>query len=498
MKFIKRSFLFFILLSLFGFESFSEEEKRVKRFLNLYIGLDHDELVEGLPRNFKTPGQWRKLLGVSYSAKKKTFRFRPKKEGTTVFLIEERSTGKILYEFHMSIQKTDLIQTAHEIKSLIQDIDGVTVKILNNKVLLDGYVLLPQEITRIYNVLQRYPDKATSLVSLNPIAERKIASLIQSDTQIQRISTNITVRTVNGNFILQGEVGSDAEKKDIETIALAYVPDLILEEAFGAKVKARNRNQIINMIKIKKAEQKPIKKAIHLVMHFVSMKKDFNKSFRFQWTPGISDETQVSIGLPGQNQEQRGFVSQVTATISNLLPKLNWAKEHGYARVLQSASLTVEEGKKGLLEATTQVPYQTIGSLGAVGTETSQSGVSSEVTPTIVGERGNDVALQMSFTSSKFTGQAAGRPIVATNKVQSEMVVRNGQSVAVGGLVDSSRIVDFNKLPQSGASDPILSLYTSKGFNKRNEQFVIFITPRIKTSASEGVERVKEKFKMGS
>ena len=496
---MKKSILFFILLSFFSFEVFCEEDKRIKRFLNLYIGLDHDEVVDKLPKNFKTSGQWRKFVGVSYSAKKKTFRFRPKKEGTTIFLIENRTTGKIIYEFHMSIQKTDLLQTAHEIKSLIQDIDGVTVTILNNKVLLDGYVLLPQEITRIYNVLQRYPDKATSLVSLNPIAERKIASLIQSDSQIRRISTNITVRTVNGNFILQGEVDTEAKKKDIETIALAYVPDLILEEAFGAKVKARNRNQIINMITVTKQDTEvPVKKAIHLVMHFVSMKKDFNKSFRFQWTPGISDETQVNIGLPGQNQEQRGFVSQVTATISNLLPKLNWAKEHGYARVLQSASLTVEEGKKGVLEAKTSVPYQTGGPDGTLLTQTANSGVSSEVTPTIVGQRQNDVALQMSFSSSKFSGQVAGVPIVSENKVQSEMVVRNGQSVAVGGLVDTSRIVDFNKLPQSGASDPILSLYTSKGHNTRNEQFVIFITPRIKTSASEGVEEVKDKFKMGS
>ncbi len=490
-------FLLLTLLNFFTFELWADDSKRIKRFLNLYIGLDHDEIVEGLPRSFKTSGSWRKFLRVSYSAKKRTFRFKPKKEGTTVFLIENRKTGKIIYEFHVSIQKTNLIQTAHEIKSLIQDIDGVSVKILNNKVLLDGYVLLPQEITRIYNVLQRYPDKATSLVSLNPIAERKIASLIQSDSQIQRISSNITVRTVNGNFILQGSVDLVSKRKDIETIALAYIPDLVLEEAFGAKVKARNRNQIINMITIEKRPTPDPKKAIHLVIHFVQMKKDFNKSFRFQWTPGISDETQLTIGLPSQNQEQRGFVSQLTATISNLLPKLNWAKEHGYARVLQSASLTVEEGKKGVLESVTKVPYQTGGPNGTLITHTADAGVSSEVTPTIVGNRNNSVSMQMRFSSSHFTGQARGVPIVSKNQVQSEMVVRNGQSVAVGGLVDSSRIVDFNKLPESASANPVLSLYTSKGYNKRNEQFVIFITPRIKTSASEGVETIKDKFKMG-
>ena len=490
---MKRIGLFFILTSFLYFPSFSEEDTRKKKFLHLYIGLEHDETIEGLPKKLRFPGKWRKLLGVSYSNTRKAFRFKPKKVGSTVFLVEDPKTEKILYEFHITVQKTDLIQTANEIRSLLEEIDGVTVKILNNKVLLDGYVLLPQHITRIYKVLQRYKDKATSLVSLSPIAERKIAQLIQKDLH-NNVSPYIRVRTINGNFFLKGEVGNEGLKKAAENIALAYIPDLVLEEAYNAKVKVRERNKIINMLTIKQIPESP-KKAVQLVVHFVEMKKDFNKSFRFQWTPSVNDNTEITVAPP--SQQNRGVITQLTATISNLLPKLNWAKQHGYARVLQSASVTVLDGRKGVLKSQREVPYQTLaGTSGTFTTKTVSEGVHAELTPSIKGARNNNVHMVMSFQTSAFLGQEKGVPTVSSNTVSSEVMVRDGQSAAVGGLVDSSHTVGFNKLPEGDVSNPIISLHTSKAFEKEQRQFVIFVTPSIKLSASAGVEKVKKRYRL--
>ena len=74
-------------------------------------------------------------------------------------------------------------------------------------------------------------------------------------------------------------------------------------------------------------------------------------------------------------------------------------------------------------------------------------------------------------------------------------MVRSGQSAAVGGLISSTTNTGYNKIPK-GIKNPIISLYASKEFSKNQSQFVVFITPIIKSSASQGADRIKRKFRI--
>ncbi len=55
---------------------------------------------------------------------------------------------------------------------------------------------------------------------------------------------------------------------------------------------------------------------------------------------------------------------------------------------------------------------------------------------------------------------------------------------------------DYNKAPPGGAENPIFTLLASKSFRRNQSQFVVFITPVIKSSASSGSERIKAKFRL--
>ncbi|MNL77338.1 hypothetical protein D3C87_2034910 [compost metagenome] len=74
------------------------------------------------------------------------------------------------------------------------------------------------------------------------------------------------------------------------------------------------------------------------------------------------------------------------------------------------------------------------------------------------------------------------------------MTVRDRQSAAVGGLIRNSTSTGYNR--PSGQKNPIISLYASKEFVKQQSQFVVFVTPMIKTSASAGSEQIKKKFRL--
>ena len=54
------------------------------------------------------------------------------------------------------MRKTDLQKVAREIQALLQGIEGIQVKILNNKVVVDGQILLPSDMKRIHSVVKQY------------------------------------------------------------------------------------------------------------------------------------------------------------------------------------------------------------------------------------------------------------------------------------------------------------------------------------------------------
>ena len=63
-------------------------------------------------------------------------------------------------------------------------------------------------------------------------------------------------------------------------------------------------------------------------------------------------------------------------------------------------------------------------------------------------------------------------------------------------IIGDARYIDYNKLPKNTPDNPLISLYTSKSFRRNQSQFVVFITPIIKNSASAGSEKIKAKFRL--
>ncbi|HEY1079301.1 MAG TPA: pilus assembly protein, partial [Bdellovibrio sp.] len=190
-----------------------------------------------------------------------------------------------------------------------------------------------------------------------------------------------------------------------------------------------------------------------------------------------------------------GIISSITGTVSNLLPKLNWAKQHGHARVLESTSLIVEEGKRGEIKQVTDQPYTVLGKDGTQGTAFASVGIVTGITPILSGEKSSSVNMEMSFEVSSLLGNTpAGAPIVSKNQMSSTVTVRDRQSAAVGGLIRNATSTGYNR--PAGQKNPIISLYASKDFVKQQSQFVVFVTPIVKTSASSGSEQIKKKFRL--
>ena len=83
-----------------------------------------------------------------------------------------------------------------------------------------------------------------------------------------------------------------------------------------------------------------------------------------------------------------------------------------------------------------------------------------------------------------------------TRTINTTINVRDGSSAVIGGLTSTFLTRKYNDNPTGTQGTSILNLHSSKNYDTKKTQFVIFITPVIKSSSSVGVERIKQKFKL--
>jgi pilus assembly protein CpaC len=467
------------------------ETTKGKEYLNLAVGVYHDQSAESLPGEIELDGTFRRLTRVQWNPQTKTLRFYPRNSGVGTLTIKQPSTGKILAEFTIDVRKTDLQKVAREMQALLEGIEGIQIRILNNRVVVDGQILLPSDMKRIHSVVKQYGGQATSLVVLSPIAQNKIAQFIERKIG----NPEIRVNAVNGKFILEGFANAQEEKDKAEIVAKMYVPDVVVDEAVAdKKVLERKVDVVINLIAVRRPPEGEPSKIVQMVIHYVELQKDYSKSFRFQWLPDIGDGSSLEFQTGGRSPG--GLMATITGTVSNLLPKLNWAKQHGFARVLQSSSVTVEDGKQGVINSLTRLPYQVVNAQGQPSTNFEETGIRTNITPQIMGQRSDSVKLALNFAVKSLLSYSDQGPLTASREIQTVLHVRSGQSAAVGGLITNDSGTNFNKLPAGASKNPLISLYASKDFRRNQSQFVVFVTPLIKSSASAGSDKIKRKFRL--
>lgn len=505
---LKKILLIFLVLTSanLGFsktqDRFLFEHEKVDLLLGIFEEIEMPDMPD--QARFKINDRtFAKYIDISWDNDKKILRVRPKKQGSTLVTFIDRKDESVIKQIRFFVNKNDLDRVAKEIKSLLGNIEGVEIKVLNNRIIVDGQIILPSDMNRIVSVIGQYPKQAVSLVRLSPLAMTKIANLIERDIN----NPEISVRVVNSFFILEGVARDLDERDEALRIAQAYVPRPIAEFATGKDPPGTQiinqkpisdgdyvLGRVINHLRIQPDPPSRPPKTVQIVVHFVELQKSYSRGFSFQWIPTIGDGTEYRYerGTSGASTT----VGTITAIISNLLPKLDWAREHGHARVLRSISLIVEDGKKGFFQANKLIPVL-IQSLNGPSTgQPRPVGVTLTVTPTVTGARSDIIAMEVEFKSGEILENTAEGPLTSENIVNTNVTVRSGQSAALGGLVESRSGKDYNKTPANSNGDPLFKLLASKASNRGQSQFVMFLTPYIKSSASVGSDKIKKKFRL--
>ncbi len=437
------------------------------------------------------------LVEAQVAPSKKEIVLNPLKPGETSLIVRD-ANGDVREQYLLSITSSDQAKVVGQLKDLLSDVEGLEIGLKGDLVYVGGQIVVPGDIGRVVVILDKYPD-VLRLVELSPQTQLIIAKKMQEEMQKSGLK-DVTVRVVNNVFWIEGVVDSKDMSDKAEQIAKAYLPDQIQNLARRTEaVQQIRRNAYENLLTInQKPKPDPPPKLYKIKAQFVELTKGYDRLFNFSWTPTIGDSGgSLQIGRTSNGGVSTSSENTLAATISNLFPKLNSAKSAGYARVVQQGQVLTKENIQATIKKQTEIPFQ-IGSGENTRTGTAKAGFNLSVTPTALQEEKINLKIDISIDATS----ESTPPISFTNNVNTQIVVRSLESAVIGGVVTNRTSTDYDKDPVSNekieGGSTLFSFLKSRRFTTNRSQFVIFVTPEVVESASQGSEDIERKFRRRS
>jgi type IV pilus assembly protein PilQ len=176
-------------------------------------------------------------------------------------------------------------------------------------------------------------------------------------------------------------------------------------------------------------------------------------------------------------------------SVAELSAVLDLLDQQGNSHLLSDPRITTIENHQAQFEFQTVIPIQTINRFSEgsatsdiVTFEDEKVGISLVVTPRI--NEGNTITLDVEPTVEDIIGFNGPpdnqKPITASRSIKTRITVKDGETVALGGLLKEDEIITVKKLPVLG-SIPLLGslLFSHKSVEKTTTDLVIMITPHI-------------------
>lgn len=189
---------------------------------------------------------------------------------------------------------------------------------------------------------------------------------------------------------------------------------------------------------------------------------------------------QVPIQVPAAGQM---FVGYLNSGI-DLGVLLDALVSDNQAELLATPYIRTVNHKTATIKMTEEFPYPEVGSIG-LGTISNvrflDIGIILEVTPHVRQDPAGEVYVQMEVEPevSFATGVANGVPIRYVRSSSSVANVRDGQTLAIGGIMQTDTRDVLQKVPGFGEIPVIGALFRHKEKSTTRRELMIFVTPRV-------------------
>ncbi len=164
---------------------------------------------------------------------------------------------------------------------------------------------------------------------------------------------------------------------------------------------------------------------------------------------------------------------------TSLTSTLNILASTGEARFLAEPKLVCRSGGQADFLAGGEVPIPITNADGSIAVEFKEFGIALTLEPVSdpSGYISSKVGVEVSDIDPSI--QVLGIPGFITRRTNTEMNVRDGQTMVLSGLLSSDRGKDVNKLPGLSKLPILGELFKSREFRADETELVVFVTPSL-------------------
>ncbi len=303
---------------------------------------------------------------------------------------------------------------------------------------------------------------------------------------IARLVPGSTVRAeaVNGAVILTGEVDSDADAERIQRVAAQFVerPDQVLN-----MLSVRGSSQVMVQVRIVEMQRNIVEQL------GVSLQGAVNTGADPDWffvnTPGFPvNSGQVGGGV-------LTFDSPPIFGDNGLAATLRAFERVGIVRVLSEPHVTTVSGEEADFLAGGEFPVLSgVDDQGNAIITFRDYGVGLNVTPVVLS--GGRISLRLSVEVSDLTNNGAFSmgvgnnvlviPALNVRRVSNTVEIPSGQSLMIGGLVQSVTRENLDALPGLTSVPVLGALFRSRDFLQGETELVVIVTPYLVNPTNPG------------
>nr|WP_263316979.1 type IV pilus secretin PilQ [Marinobacter sp. R17] len=188
-----------------------------------------------------------------------------------------------------------------------------------------------------------------------------------------------------------------------------------------------------------------------------------------------SDSLNVNLGATQSNASSIAFGYIGTDFLVDL--ELSAYASDGQAEIVAQPKVVTADRQTAKIKSGEEIPYQEASSSGATSVSFKEAALSLEVTPQITPD--DKIIMDLAVNQDSRGQVTNGIPSIDTNEVTTQVLVRNGETVVLGGIFQSEKSTTITKTPFLGDIPYLGALFRNKSVVDERSELLVFITPKI-------------------
>jgi pilus assembly protein CpaC len=399
--------------------------------------------------------------------------------GMTNISILEKKKVSAIFDIEVTPDISRLKETLAELFPMEK---GILVSADNDRLTLHGSVSDPANLPKVLAIAESYfpPDKdRVRIVNLLRVPHGIPPDILLKEKfhEILPEENDIRVTQTMDMLTLSGTVSSAASLSQVLYIAEAL---------------AGGPDKILNLLEVGGVQQ------VMLEVRVAEMSRGLNRSlgvnFAYLSDSGRNFGASVLSNLSSFDFNNEGGAGAATSTASSTVNALlrfvgydtTWTvlidalKENGLVKVLAEPNLITTSGHSAEFLAGGEFPIPVPQELGVVTIEYKRFGVGLAFTPTVLSNdrismRVSPEVSEIDFSTAVASGGVAV-PGITTRRLSTTIELADGQSFAIGGLLQSDVRQLVSKFPILGDIPVLGALFRSTKFQKNETELIIIAT----------------------